>query len=249
MVFSHEGVVPALECRGLSKTYGAGRVVLANLDFTLAPGEFVAIMGDSGVGKSTLLNLIAGLDQADSGDVMIGGHAVSRLDDNAATRLRRQKLGFVFQAFHVLPHLTLAQNVALPLLLNELPSSAALDMLAAVGLEGRGDDFPRQLSGGEMQRVAIARALVHRPTLILADEPTGNLDPDTAHGVLALFRAQSKATGAATMMVTHSETAAAVADRIMILSDGGLHAASEVPASSQAQHGARTTARSTDDAR
>jgi putative ABC transport system ATP-binding protein len=225
-----ETIVPALECRGLSKHYGSARVVLANLDFTLLPGEFVAIMGDSGVGKSTLLNLIAGLDRADGGDVVIDGSSVARLDDNAATRLRRQKLGFVFQAFHVLPHLTLAQNVALPLLLNGLPADDALDMLAAVGLGGRGDDFPRQLSGGEMQRVAIARALVHRPTLILADEPTGNLDPDTAHDVLGLFRTQSKATGAATIMVTHSEAAAAVADRIMVLSDGGLHAASVDPA-------------------
>lgn len=218
--------VPALECRGLSKSYGAGRIVLAQLDFTLEQGEFVAIMGDSGVGKSTLLNLIAGLDSADSGEVIIDGSAVARLDDNAATRLRRQKLGFVFQAFHVLPHLTLAQNVALPLLLNNLPTASALDMLAAVGLSGRGDDFPRQLSGGELQRVAIARALVHHPKLILADEPTGNLDPDTAHDVLALFRAQSKATGAATIMVTHSQAAAAIADRILILSDRGLHASS-----------------------
>jgi putative ABC transport system ATP-binding protein len=246
-----EGVVPALECRGLSKTYGAGRVVLAQLDFTLGPGEFVAIMGDSGVGKSTLLNLVAGLDSADSGDVIIDGSAVSRLDDNAATRLRRQKLGFVFQAFHVLPHLTLAQNVALPLLLNEMPTAAALDMLAAVGLGGRGDDFPRQLSGGELQRVAIARALVHRPKLLLADEPTGNLDPDTAHEVLGLFRAQSKATGAATIMVTHSEAAAAVADRILILSDGGLHAASGSGASAAmtAPFGARPHAPSADDVR
>ncbi|MEN8505516.1 ABC transporter ATP-binding protein [Paraburkholderia sp. SIMBA_050] len=218
--------VPALECRGLSKSYGAGRIVLAQLDFTLEQGEFVAIMGDSGVGKSTLLNLIAGLDSADSGEVIIDGSAVARLDDNAATRLRRQKLGFVFQAFHVLPHLTLAQNVALPLLLNNLSTASALDMLAAVGLSGRGDDFPRQLSGGELQRVAIARALVHHPKLILADEPTGNLDPDTAHDVLALFRAQSKATGAATIMVTHSQAAAAIADRILILSDRGLHASS-----------------------
>ena len=215
----------ALECRGLSKAYGAGRIVLAALDFALAPGEFVAVMGDSGVGKSTLLNLIAGLDTADSGDVLIDGTSISRLDDDAATRLRRQKLGFVFQAFHVLPHLTLVQNVALPLLLNNTPPSRALDLLAAVGLGGRGDDFPRQLSGGELQRVAIARALVHRPTLILADEPTGNLDPATAHEVLMLFREEIKANGAAAIMVTHSMAAAASADRILILSDGGLHAA------------------------
>ncbi|MFL9986370.1 ABC transporter ATP-binding protein [Paraburkholderia sediminicola] len=249
MLLRDEGVVPALECRGLGKTYGTGRIVLAHLDFTLAPGEFVAIMGDSGVGKSTLLNLIAGLDSADSGDVIIDGSAVSRLDDNAATRLRRQKLGFVFQAFHVLPHLTLAQNVALPLLLNELPTAGALDMLAAVGLSGRGDDFPRQLSGGELQRVAIARALVHRPKLILADEPTGNLDPDTAHEVLGLFRTQSKATGAATIMVTHSEAAAAVADRILILSDGGLHASSGRNAFSGSSPDSQSAARSADDAR
>jgi putative ABC transport system ATP-binding protein len=178
-----------------------------------------------------LLNLIAGLDCADSGSVLLDGRAIEQLDDNAATRLRRQKLGFVFQAFHVLPHLTLAQNVALPLLLNDLPAAGALDMLAAVGLGGRGDDFPRDLSGGELQRVAIARALVHRPTLILADEPTGNLDPATAHEVLGLFRAQSKATGAATIMVTHSEAAAAVADRVLVLSDGGLHPASVKAAS------------------
>ncbi|SOF01469.1 putative ABC transport system ATP-binding protein [Burkholderia sp. OK233] len=249
MLLRDEGVVPALECRGLGKTYGTGRIVLAHLDFTLAPGEFVAIMGDSGVGKSTLLNLIAGLDSADSGDVIIDGSAVSRLDDNAATRLRRQKLGFVFQAFHVLPHLTLAQNVALPLLLNELPTAGALEILAAVGLGGRGDDFPRQLSGGELQRVAIARALVHRPKLILADEPTGNLDPDTAHEVLGLFRTQSKATGAATIMVTHSEAAAAVADRILILSDGGLHASSGRNAFSGSAPDSQSAARSADDAR
>ncbi|MFM0039494.1 ABC transporter ATP-binding protein [Paraburkholderia strydomiana] len=249
MAFRDEAVVPALECRGLSKQYGTGRIVLARLDFTLRPGEFVAIMGDSGVGKSTLLNLIAGLDSADSGDVIIDGTPVARLDDNAATRLRRQKLGFVFQAFHVLPHLTLAQNVALPLLLNELPATGALDMLAAVGLNGRGDDFPRQLSGGELQRVAIARALVHRPKLILADEPTGNLDPDTAHEVLGLFRAQSKATGAATIMVTHSEAAAAVADRIVILSEGGLHAPSAGHALFGHAFPNESPARSADDAR
>lgn len=217
-------VLPALECRALSKAYDVKRVVLDRLDFALGAGEFVAIMGDSGVGKSTLLNLIAGLDRADSGDVLIDGTPISTLDDDAATRLRRQKLGFVFQAFHVLPHLTLAQNVALPLLLNGIAPVRANEMLAAVGLEGRGDDLPRQLSGGELQRVAIARALVHRPTLILADEPTGNLDPDTAHEVLALLREETKANGAAAMMVTHSEAAAAFADRVLVLSDGKLHA-------------------------
>jgi putative ABC transport system ATP-binding protein len=223
-----EANAPALECRGLSKTYGATRVLLARLDFTVKAGEFIAVTGDSGVGKSTLLNLIAGLDSADAGEVLIDGVPISMLDDDAATRLRRQKLGFVFQAFHVLPHLTLAQNVALPLLLNDRAPSRALEMLAAVGLGDRGDDFPRQLSGGELQRVAIARALVHRPTLILADEPTGNLDPTTAHEVLALLRAETAANGAATVMVTHSEAAAAIADRVLVLRDGGLHAASSV---------------------
>ncbi|RFU49631.1 ABC transporter ATP-binding protein [Paraburkholderia sp. DHOC27] len=221
---SSPSAVPALECRGLSKAYGASRIVLAGLDFTLARGEFVAVMGDSGVGKSTLLNLIAGLDRADSGDVLIDGEPINGLDDDAATRLRRQKLGFVFQAFHVLPHLTLAQNVALPLLLNDLPLGQAAEMLAAVGLAGRDADLPRQLSGGELQRVAIARALVHRPRLILADEPTGNLDPDTAHDVLTLFRAQARSNHAATMMVTHSEAAAAFADRVLVLRGGHLHA-------------------------
>ncbi|HWT38655.1 MAG TPA: ABC transporter ATP-binding protein [Paraburkholderia sp.] len=216
---------PSLECRSLSKKYTANRTVIDRLDFKLAAGEFIAIMGDSGVGKSTLLNLIAGLDRADSGDVLIDGTPISTLDDDAATRLRRQKLGFVFQAFHVLPHLTLTQNIALPLLLNGIAPQRAHDMLAAVGLAGRGDDLPRQLSGGELQRVAIARALVHRPTLILADEPTGNLDPDTAHEVLALLREETKANGAATMMVTHSEAAAAFADRVLVLSDGKLHTA------------------------
>src|ERR1700761_9479558 len=142
-----QGVAPALECRKLSKTYGAGRVVLAQLDFTLRAGEFVAVMGDSGVGKSTLLNLIAGLDRADSGDVLIDGEPINGLDDDAATRLRRQKLGFVFKAFHVLPNWTLAQNVALPLLLNDLPLSQAAEMLSAVGLAGRDAYLPRQLSG------------------------------------------------------------------------------------------------------
>ncbi len=211
-----------LELRQLCKAYANGRQVLSDLSFTLPPGEFVAVMGDSGVGKSTLLNLIAGLDTPDSGAVLIDGVAMSALDDDAATRLRREKFGFIFQAFHILPHLTLLQNVALPLLLNQLPTDRAAHMLKAVGLAGREADFPRQLSGGELQRVAIARALVHRPSLLLADEPTGNLDPDTAHGVLQLLRAEIKANGSSAIMVTHSQAAAASADRILILTRDGL---------------------------
>jgi putative ABC transport system ATP-binding protein len=210
-----------LELHDLTKSYG-GRTVLAALSHRFVAGEFVAIMGESGVGKSTLLNLIAGLDAPDSGEVLVDGQPMAALDDDAATRLRRSRMGFIFQAFHVLPHLTLLQNVALPLLLNNASLARAGEMLAAVGLDGRGNDFPRQLSGGEMQRVAIARALVHRPALVLADEPTGNLDPETADSVLALLRAEIKASGASAIMVTHSHAAAAKADKILILSRSGL---------------------------
>jgi putative ABC transport system ATP-binding protein len=216
-------LAPTLECRGVHKAYGGKRIVLNHLDFVLASGEYVAIMGDSGVGKSTLLNLIAGLDMPDGGDMLIDGISMSLLDDDAATRLRRQKLGFVFQAFHVLPHLTLGQNIALPLLLNGLPLQRAETMLNAVGLQGRANDFPRELSGGELQRVAIARALVHRPILVLADEPTGNLDPETAHDALMLLRNEIKANGASGIIVTHSQAAAATADRILVLTRDGLH--------------------------
>lgn len=214
-----------LELRRLCKAYANGRQVLSGLSWKLEPGQYVAIMGESGVGKSTLLNLIAGLDSADSGDILIDGVNMATLDDDAATRLRREKFGFIFQAFHILPHLNLLQNVALPLLLNGLPQERADSMLAAVGLQGRGRDFPRQLSGGELQRVAIARALVHRPGLLLADEPTGNLDPDTAHGIQQLLRAEIKANQATAILVTHSPAAAASADRVFVLSRDGLHPA------------------------
>ena len=211
-----------LELVNLSKSYG-GRTVLAALSHRFEPGEFVAIMGESGVGNSNLLNLISGLDEPDAGEVKVDGTPMSALDDDAATRLRRARMGFIFQAFHVLPHLTLEQNVALPLLLNGNPDRVrAARMLDAVGLAGRGADFPRQLSGGELQRVAIARALVHRPALLLADEPTGNLDPETADGILHLLRAEIKASGAGAIMVTHSHAAAAMADRTFVLTRSGL---------------------------
>jgi len=214
--------------RALGKRYAGPRerTVLAGVDLDLAAGDYVAIMGESGVGKSTLLNLIAGLDRADEGSVRIGGADLASLDDDALTVLRRERLGFVFQAFHVLPYLSVAANVALPLaLIGVEPRERERrvgEMLASVGLADRGASFPRELSGGELQRVAIARALVHRPMLVLADEPTGNLDPDSAAAILALLREQVKGRGAAGILVTHSLAAAGTADRILVLSRGGL---------------------------
>jgi putative ABC transport system ATP-binding protein len=213
-----------LELRQLSKSYN-GRPVLDQLSWTFKAGEFVSIMGDSGVGKSTLLNLIAGLDTPDpsaASPIIVDGIPMSGLDDDAATKLRRARMGFIFQAFHVLPHLTLLQNVALPLLLNGLPTERAAEMLEAVGLGGREQDFPHQISGGQMQRVAIARALVHRPALVLADEPTGNLDPETADAILTLLQREIKATGACAIMVTHSQLAAKKTEKILLLSRNGL---------------------------
>lgn len=214
-----------LRIRNLTKHY-AGRAVLNGIDFDLADGAYIAVMGESGVGKSTLLNLIAGLDLPDAGSITLDGVELTALDDNARTRLRRARMGFVFQAFHLLPHLTVAQNTALPLALNDVaPADAATRaqaMLAAVGLAERGADYPRTLSGGEMQRVAIARALILRPSLILADEPTGNLDPATAEQVATLLRDTLRACSGAGILVTHSALAAATADQIFVLSPSGL---------------------------
>ncbi|TVV70728.1 ABC transporter ATP-binding protein [Sphingomonas solaris] len=215
-----------LAVRGLAKSVPGLRQLFAGLDLAVGAGELVAIVGESGVGKSTLLNIIAGLDEADAGEVRIAGDLLGPLDEAARTRLRRERIGFVFQAFHILPYLTLRQNVGLPVaLVSPDPVAAnarAEAMLARVGLGDRGDGYARDLSGGELQRVAIARALVHRPALILADEPTGNLDPDTAARVLALFADAVREGGAAAVIVTHSEATAAVADRVLTLTPHGL---------------------------
>jgi putative ABC transport system ATP-binding protein len=215
-----------LNVTALSKAVPGGRVLFQDLNLEVGKGQFVAITGESGVGKSTLLNVLAGLDRADAGSVVIDGVAMEALEDDALTRLRRDRIGFVFQAFHVLPHLDLAHNVALPLVLQGTEAKGSLAqaeiMLDAVGLGGRDLDYPRQLSGGELQRVAIARALIHRPALILADEPTGNLDPDTAAKVMALFVEQARGAGTSVVLVTHSPVSASVADRILHLTRDGL---------------------------
>ena len=212
----------SLQIQGLGKNYG-DTVVFANATLQVAPGEFVAIVGESGVGKSTLLNCMAGLDSWDSGSVVVGGVDLGHLDDEARALWRRKNVGFIFQAFHVLPHLDVAQNVALPLmLLGRSDPAHVQQMLAAVGLAGLGTRLPQQLSGGQLQRVAIARAVVHRPTLLLADEPTGNLDPTTAARTMDLLVTQTREHGASMVLVTHSEAAAARADRVVRLGTGGI---------------------------
>ena len=222
-----------LSIRNLSKSYlGPGiRQVLRDVSLDVARGEYIAIMGESGIGKSTLLNLVAGLETPDRGSIRFDGQELSGLDDDHLTRLRRRGMGFVFQAFHLLPYLTVAQNIALPLALNDVPAREAetrvAALLAAIGLAERGGSYARELSGGEMQRVAIARALAHRPRLILADEPTGNLDPASAAQVLALLRDQVKQGDAAGILVSHSPAAAATTDRIYVLGVDGLVAKEE----------------------
>jgi len=211
-----------LEIAGLAKRYD-GVPVFEDVSLRVEAGEFVAVLGESGVGKSTLLNAVAGLDTVDAGRVRLDGEDVTAMDERAHALLRRAKLGFVFQAFHVLPHLSVHDNVALPLLLLGQPDAARVhEVLASVGLEGLGARLPAQLSGGQLQRVAIARALVHRPRLILADEPTGNLDPRTAELVIDALAAERRRAGAACVLVTHSESAAARADRVLRLTAGGL---------------------------
>ena len=215
----------ALQVSALGKHYGVS-AVFTQASVTVAAGEFVAIVGDSGVGKSTLLNCMAGLDHWSEGSVTLCGQRLDTLDDQARAVLRRQHVGFVFQAFHVLPHLDVAQNVALPLmLLGQHDGPRVSAMLEAVGLHGLERRLPQQLSGGQLQRVAIARALVHRPALLLADEPTGNLDPRTATLVMDALIEQTRSQGSALMLVTHSEQAAARADRVLRLTAQGLEPA------------------------
>ena len=215
---------PVLEVRDLAKRYGDSPV-FTDVSLSVSPGEFVAIVGESGVGKSTLLNCMAGLDRWDAGTIELCGYDLGRADDDRRALLRRAHVGFVFQAFHVLPHLDVGQNVALPLMLLGEPANTHADrvaaMLDAVGLGGLERRLPQALSGGQLQRVAMARALVHRPALLLADEPTGNLDPDTAHRVMELLVQRTQLTGAALVLVTHSEAAAQRASRVLRLTREG----------------------------
>lgn len=219
---------PAVLLEALHKRFGE-RIILQNLALRAEPGERIALLGESGSGKSTLLNIIAGLEPADSGRVEVAGHSFIGLDDDQAAALRRQLIGFAFQAFHLLGHLTVQRNVAVPLLLNGTPPAEALERAATVlgrlGLGSRLQAPIRELSGGEQQRVALARALVAAPRVLLADEPTGNLDPSSARTALALIAEQAAESGAALLLVTHSHEAAAIADRQLILRQGRLEPA------------------------
>src|SRR5205085_7855259 len=217
-------ILTVLRLVAVRKRYGE-RTVLNDISLELAAGAYIAVLGESGIGKSTLLNVVAGLEPVDAGRIFFGEAELTSMDDDALTLMRRDYYGFIFQAFHVLPQLSVEQNVALPLVLRGIPDRDKVRrMIAAVGLAGREVSTPRELSGGELQRVAIARALVGDPKLVLADEPTGNLDPENARNVLALFRAQVKERGAAAILATHSEQAAAGCDKRYRLSAQGLAA-------------------------
>ena len=212
-----------LEARGLGRRYGTGWV-LRGVDLALAPGERVALLGPSGCGKTTLLNLLGGLDRPDEGQALLEGRDLGAASPAELARLRRERLGTVFQFFHLLPTLRAAENVELPLQLLGRPpkecAAKALELLAAVGLSDRAQAWPSELSGGEMQRVAVARALAAEPAALLADEPTGNLDRASGEAVLKLLADLTERRGTALLMVTHSEAAAAICHRVLRLRDG-----------------------------
>ena len=227
---------PLLQVQDLAKRYGEGDAqssVFEHVNCEVSAGEFVAIVGNSGVGKSTFLNCLAGLDSWQQGRVLHQGVDLSNLDESQRALWRRAHLGFVFQAFHVLPHLDVAQNIALPLMLlgrmNPEGQQRVQQVLNAVGLQGLGQRLPQQLSGGQLQRVAIARAIVHSPPLLLADEPTGNLDPSTAAQIMDLLLQQTRDNGTALVLVTHSDNAAARADRMLRLTANGMRTAPQTP--------------------
>jgi putative ABC transport system ATP-binding protein len=220
---------PAVELRKVSKSYREGeveRVVLRDVSVTLASGEIAVLVGRSGSGKSTLLNLIAGIDQPTAGTVAVNATDLTALGEHARTRFRRKHIGFVFQFYNLIPLLTVEENLLLPLDLNGRADAKgvarARALLERVGLGGRGDSYPERLSGGEQQRVAIARALIHDPALILADEPTGNLDVETAADVLDLLDTLAREAGRTVLMVTHSREVVGVADRIFTIQRGAL---------------------------
>lgn len=218
-----------LQVNAVGKRYGDRRVLDA-VSFTVATGERIALTGPSGSGKTTLLNCLGGVDRPDEGNIVLQGESIGELDSNALARLRRQRIGTVFQFFHLLPTLTVRENIELPLQLLQVPAAERTTRVQSfverVGLVARADALPGQLSGGEQQRVAIARALVHRPSLILADEPTGNLDSANGANILALLRELTGETGTALVLVTHSEEAAAICHRRIHLRDGRVTAES-----------------------
>ena len=220
---------PLVELRGVSKTYAEGdrrHLVLDDVSLDVARGQLVVLLGRSGSGKSTLLNLLGGLDRPDRGSVRIDGVGLDSLDETARTRFRRRHIGFLFQAFNLIPTLTVAENLLLPLELNRRTASAdrdrALDLLAEVGLGDRAGSYPESLSGGEQQRVALARALVHDPDLVLADEPTGNLDLDTARAVVELLDRLTRQSGKTLIMATHGREVVGIADRLLAVHEAKL---------------------------
>ena len=220
---------PLVELQGITKSYREGereRAVLKDASLTISRGEWLFLLGRSGSGKSTLLNLLSGIDLPDSGEILINGKPVSRLGERERTMFRRTRIGFIFQSYNLIPTLTVAENLLLPLeLIGALSRDRkveALELLDQVGLADRAGSYPDRLSGGEQQRVAIVRALVHRPLLVLADEPTGNLDAETGREVLDLFQHLLRPSGATLVLVTHSGEVAALADRLVSIKEGRL---------------------------